>query len=138
MFIRSIENFQETTSIPLEGKVAAGKLTEAVRSNESVEVPKNMLKPGAEYFALTVKGDSMIEDCIMEGDLVVIKRQHSALNGQTVVALVEDEATIKKYYRRHGKIELHPANPHFQIITVPENKEFKILGVLASVIRRLD
>ena len=138
MLLPSIENLDQTVAIPHEGKVAAGKLTEAVRSPESVQVPRHLLKPGAAYFALTVKGDSMIEDCIMEGDLVVIKRQHSAQNGQTVVALVNDEATIKRYYRRPDKIELHPANPSFDVITVPADKEFKILGVLASVIRRLE
>lgn len=125
-------------AIPLEGQVAAGRLTEAVRQSEALEVPRSFLKTGHEYFALRVKGDSMIEDCILDGDLVVIRRQPTASNGQTVVALVDDEATIKRYYKRRDHIELHPANPQFDVIQVKSNKEFKILGVLASVIRKLE
>ncbi len=128
----------ELMVVPLEGSVAAGRLTEAVRNTENIEVPRSLLRAGAEYFALRVKGDSMIEDCIMDGDLVIIKRQSSANNRQTVVALVDDEATIKKYYRRGEAIELHPANPNFDVIKVKPGAEFKILGVLASVIRRLE
>jgi repressor LexA len=127
-----------TANIPLEGFVAAGRLTEAVRNAESIEVPRSLLRSGGEYFALRVKGDSMIGECIMDGDLVIIKRQSTAQNRQTVVALVDDEATIKKYHRRGDLIELHPANPQFEVIKVQPGAEFRILGVLASVIRRLE
>jgi len=123
-------------NVPLEGSVAAGRLTEAVRTLDHVEVPRSMLKNGGEYFALNVKGESMIDDCIMDGDLVIIRRQNSAHNGQTVIALVDDEATIKRYYKKSEHIELHPANPNFQVIKVNATKEFKILGVLAGVIRK--
>jgi repressor LexA len=133
-----LEANSDLVAVPLEGSVAAGRLTEAVRNPENIEVPRSFLPRGADYFALRVKGDSMIEDCIMDGDLVIIKRQSSAHNRQIVVALVDDEATIKKYVKRGEMIELHPANPSFEVIKVKPNAEFKILGVLASVIRKLE
>jgi len=134
-----VENdFSDLAKIPLSGTVAAGQPIEAVETRDYVDVPKNLLKKNGDYFALKVKGDSMIEDCIMEGDVVVIKRQSNASNGQTVVAILDNEATIKRFYRKKGQIELHPANPNYKIIKVPENSEFKILGVLASVIRRVE
>lgn len=120
--------------VPLEGIVAAGHLTEAIHQNDSIEVPSHFLKRTKEYFALTVKGDSMIEDCILSGDTVIVERTHQAQNGQTVVAMVEDEATLKRYYRREQTVELHPANPDYPIIKV-KHESFKILGVLAHVLR---
>ncbi|MGE3973730.1 MAG: transcriptional repressor LexA [Bdellovibrionales bacterium] len=128
----------EVVSVPLEGLVAAGRLTEAVQNREYVDIPRGLITANTDYFALRVKGDSMIDDCIMDGDLVIIKRQHTAMNGQTVVALVGDEATIKRFYRTKERVELHPANPNYQVIEVEQDAEFKILGVLASLIRRLE
>jgi len=133
-------NYEESemVSIPLEGKVAAGRLTEAVQNREYVDIPRGLITANTDYFALRVKGDSMIEDCIMDGDLVIIKRQHTAQNGQTVVALVGDEATIKRFYKKKENIELHPANPNYEVIRVAGGSDFKILGVLASLIRRME
>lgn len=128
----------EVISIPLEGKVAAGRLTEAVHHREYVDIPRSLIKHNGDYFALKVKGDSMIEEHIMDGDLVIIKRQDTAINGQTVVAIVENEATIKKFYNRKTHIELVPANPDFDIIKIKPSPYFKILGVLSSVIRTVD
>ena len=125
----------EVVSVPLEGKVAAGKLTEAVQNREYVDIPRSLIRQNADYFALKVKGDSMIEEHIMDGDLVIIKRQNTAVNGQTVVAIVENEATIKKFYHRKTHIELVPANPEFEIIKVKLSPHFKIVGILSSVIR---
>lgn len=136
--IEVLEKEGELVSLPLEGLVAAGKFTEAVQHREYIDIPRSLLKNPDDYFALKVKGDSMIDECIMDGDYVVIRRQHHASNGQTVVALFENDATIKKYYRRNERIELHPANPRYEIIKVKQSSEFKILGVLASVIRRLE
>lgn len=133
------KQISDVEMIPLEGSVAAGRLTEAVHNRDYVEIPRNLLKSGVEYFALKVKGDSMIEDCIMDGDLVVIRRQSHASNGQTVVALVDQsEATIKRYYKRKDHIELVPANPNYNVIKLRPDADVKILGVLASVIRRLE
>ncbi len=135
--VRDFED-SDVEKLPLLGKVAAGYPIEAIETRDYVDVPKSLLRSGVEYFALTVKGDSMIEDCIMDGDYVVIKRQQLAENGDTVVAIVDNEATIKRYYQRKGYVELHPANPKYNVIYVPPHADFKILGVLASVIRRLD
>lgn len=128
----------DLVSIPLEGRVAAGRLTEAIQNREYLELPRSFLRSTSQYFALKVKGDSMIEEHIMDGDLVVIKKQETAQNGQTVVALVENEATIKKYFKKSHHIELVPANSNYDVIKVRDVENFKILGVLSSVIRRLD
>lgn len=128
----------ELATVPLEGTVAAGRLSEAVNIRDFIEVPRSMLRAGGEYFALRVKGDSMIEDCILSGDIALIRRQQQAENGQTVVALVGSEATIKKYYRRKRHLELVPANPNYEAIRIEEDTPFAILGVLVSIIRQLE
>ncbi|MSR84605.1 MAG: repressor LexA [Candidatus Latescibacteria bacterium] len=128
----------ELASIPLEGAVAAGRLSEAISVHDFIDVPRSMLRAGAEYFALKIQGDSMIGDCILSGDIALIRRQEQAENGQTVVALVGSEATIKRYYRRERHIELQPANPAYETIRVDEGAEVRILGVLVSVIRHLE
>ncbi len=136
--LRLIEpSASDVVQLPLEGVVAAGYLTEAVQNRESVTIPRSFLKSGGEYFALKVKGDSMIGDCIMDGDIVIAKRQSTAHNGQTVIAMVDTEATLKRFYQKKTHIELHPANSQFEIIKVSKNSDFKILGILTCVIRQL-
>lgn len=126
----------EIVKVHLEGQVAAGKLTEAINDREYLDVPRSMLKSGSDYFALKVKGDSMIEDHIVNGDTVIIRRQATANNGQIVVAQVGLEATLKRFFRRKNLVELVPANPNYETIKISNNEEFKILGVLESVIRK--
>jgi repressor LexA len=123
------------SEIPLLGKVAAGKPLQ-YELNESVEVPLSLLQKEADYFALLVNGDSMIDEGIFDGDLVVIKKQSSANHGDTVVAALNNEATIKKLYKQAGKIELLPANPKYQPIAVTPQNMFSIEGVLVGLIRR--
>lgn len=139
---RSLEPIEPSTSliasIPLEGYVAAGRLTEAVNNREFIEIPQSLMKTGGNYFALKIKGDSMIDDGIHDGDIAVIRKQHTANNGQTVVALVDREATIKKYIRRAKHIELHPANRNYNVIRVEPDRDFSIVGILSSLIRQLD
>lgn len=121
--------------IPLLGRVAAGRPIEAISHDETIEVPATMIKTGS-HFVLKVAGDSMIEDGILDGDYVVIKKQPTAENGQTVVALINNEATIKRIQRKSGRVELHPANPKYKPILVDSAVEdFKIEGVLMGVIR---
>lgn len=126
-----------TIPLPLLGRVAAGRPIEAVQANETVDVPSSMVKAGAETFVLKVVGDSMIEDGILDGDYAVIRKRADAHNGETVVALINNEATIKKFYRRGGKIELHPANPAYKPIVVDPGPEhqLRIEGVLAGILR---
>lgn len=120
--------------VPMAGIVAAGDPIEPVPQAELVEVPPAMLR-GGENFALRVKGESMRDEGILPGDLVVVRKQEAARNGQTVVALVNREATIKKYHRQEGRIELHPANVELQPIVLAPSDEFQILGIVIGVIR---
>jgi repressor LexA len=122
--------------VPLMGIVAAGDPIEPIPQTERVEVPKTMLGRG-ETFALRVKGTSMRDDGILPGDVVVVQKQHTARNGQTVIALLNGEATIKAYERKAGVIQLHPANETMKPITVKEADSFHIEGIVVGVIRHL-
>src|SRR5262245_32076943 len=121
-------------TVPLLGRVAAGRPIEAISTHETVEVPDALLR-GDDHFALKVVGDSMVDDGIREGDIVIVKRQRDARNGQTVIALIGDDATIKQYHRRGARIELRPANPRMRPIFVGED-ELQIQGVVIGLIRR--
>jgi len=120
--------------LPLAGTVAAGRPIEAVENPDTIEVPASMVGAG-ENFVLRVQGDSMIGDGILDGDFVVVRKQAAAENGQTVVALIENEATVKRLHRKGGRIELHPANPAMQPIMVEGEESFRIEGVVVGVIR---
>ncbi len=121
-------------NLPVVGRVAAGKPILAIEDIEDCyPVPDEFLS-GSEGFMLRVKGDSMIEDGIMDGDLVIVRKQLSADNGDTVVALVDDEATVKRFYYENGKIRLQPANSalkpmYFDNIT--------IVGKVVGLVRRM-
>ncbi|MGA2025658.1 MAG: transcriptional repressor LexA [Syntrophobacteraceae bacterium] len=122
-----------TSSIPFLGTVAAGIPIEVVQTAESIEVPENFLGNGSN-FALRVRGDSMIEDGIRDGDILIITQQPQAENGQTVVALVAGEATVKKFYRRENEIELKPANSRMKSI-VASVEEVEVVGVVMGLLR---
>lgn len=118
--------------LPLLGMVAAGKPIEAVKDLSPTEVPPSMIGSG-DYFVLRVKGNSMEEDGILDGDLVVIRKQPTAENGETIVALINNEATVKKYYRREDHVELRPAHTGMEPIRVEEGNlriEGKVVGVV--------
>ncbi|NUM88614.1 MAG: transcriptional repressor LexA [Bdellovibrionales bacterium] len=125
----------EALLLPLVGKVAAGLPIEAVEQQELVEVPSSLIRKRGEHFVLTVEGESMIEDGILPGDKVIIRRQAVAQNGDTVVALINNEATIKRYQKGDHGVELHPANSAFSVLHVPDNSDFRIEGVLVAVLR---
>lgn len=129
-----LDQLQHKTEVPMTGLVAAGSPIDPVLQSELIDVPPSMVR-GGETFALRVKGESMKEDGILPGDLVVVRKQETARNGQTVVALVNREATIKTYYKKDTHIELHPANAAMQPIMVQPSDEFHIEGVLIGVIR---
>ena len=135
---RGMKVQSQDSSLPLLGRVAAGRPIEAVLNQEFIEVPSFIRTQVGEYFALEVKGDSMIEEGILDGDYVIIRKEGDASNGQTVVALIDGEATIKKFFRRKGRVELHPANVAYKPILVEPHQNFKIEGVLSGVIRRLE
>ncbi len=123
-------------TLPLLGRVAAGCPIEAIETPNEIEVPSSLIRRG-EYFVLQVSGNSMIEDGILDGDFVVVKKQRSAERGQMVVALVDDAATVKRFYPKRNFIELHPANPLYQPIVVKSDQSFQIEGIVSGVIRKL-
>jgi repressor LexA len=125
-----------SSQISLAGIVAAGEPIEPIAQTERVDVPKSMLGRG-DTFALRVKGESMRDDGILSGDVVVVQKQSTARNGQTVIALVNGDATIKTYYRKNGHVELHPANESMKPILVKESDTFQIEGLVVGVIRHL-
>ena len=120
-------------SIPFLGVVAAGTPIEPVEVPESIEVPEGFLGEG-DNFALRVQGESMIDEGIREGDVLIVSRQSHAENGQTVVALVRGEATVKKLFRRGEEVELRPANENMlPIRTHAANVE--IVGAVVGLFR---
>lgn len=120
--------------LPLAGTVAAGKPIEAIETPDSIEVPASMIGPG-DNFVLRVQGNSMVGDGILDGDFVVVRKQQSAENGQTVVALIGGEATVKRLQRKGWQIALHPANPTMAPIILEDEESFRIEGVVVGVIR---
>jgi len=130
----TLDQLGRSSEIPMAGIVAAGSPIEPVQQSELIDVPPSMLR-GGNTFALRVKGESMKDDGILPGDLVVVRKQETARNGQTVVALVNHDATIKTYFKKGAHIELHPANAAMQPIIVRPSDTFHIEGILIGVIR---
>lgn len=120
--------------LPLLGLIAAGYPLEAVENPESIAVPPMYAQPA--NYVLRVKGDSMVEDHIQDGDYIIVRQQATAEVGQTVVAFINGEATLKRYYLRDGSIELHPRNPRYAVIKVRPEDDFKLGGVVLAVWRR--
>lgn len=122
-------------SLPLVGVVAAGKAIEAVEQDDRLEMRD--LFGSDELFAVKVRGQSMIEGHIADGDYVVIRKCETCENGEKVVAMVERAMTLKKYYKKKDIVQLHPMNSTMEPITVdPAREDIRILGVLTGVIRK--
>ncbi len=121
--------------IPLLGIVSAGHPIEAVLNREMVCVPRDMFAPNS--FALRVRGDSMRDESINDGDVIVVAPSETAANGQIVIALIdESEATIKTFYRERGRVRLQPANEKYKPIYITPPQRVKIQGVLLGLIRK--
>ena len=121
--------------IPLLGPVAAGSPILAEENiNDTLPVPGCFLNKGGEYFALIVRGESMIDAGILSGDYLIVKKQPTANNGDIVVALIEDDATVKRYYKENGHFRLQPENAAMKPIIV---NELSILGKVVSIYRDL-
>lgn len=122
--------------LPVMGRIAAGVPIEAIsHASHNVAVPGSMLSGSGEHYALEVKGDSMIDAGINDGDVVVIRETSAADNGDIVVALVEDqEATLKRFFRKGNAIALEAANPAYETRVFPEDK-VKVQGCLVGLIR---
>ncbi|UMZ73538.1 LexA repressor [Natranaerofaba carboxydovora] len=125
------KNYQ---SVPLVGQVTAGM---PILAEENIQdyypLPFDFLASGEEGFMLKVRGDSMIDAGIYDGDLVVVKKQESANNGEVVVALLEDEATVKRFYKENSTIRLEPENPSHSPIY---SKDVKVLGKVVGLYRK--
>jgi repressor LexA len=120
--------------IPLIGRVMAGKPVEVFENHEPILVPPMLLRAGT-HFVMEVRGDSMIDDGIREGDLVVVQQQVAPNNGDTVVAVVHGEATIKRFYRHGPIVELRPANAQMTALQV-DAQDVEVKGVVAGLIRK--
>ncbi len=124
----------EEVEVPLLGIVAAGQPIEAVAQERTVSIPKDMLGR-FRTFALEVKGDSMIDEHISPGDVIVVEERQTAENGQMVVALInETDVTLKKFYLERDGIRLVPANPNLEPIHL-RHDQVRVLGVVAGLIR---
>jgi repressor LexA len=121
--------------LPLLGLVAAGQPIEALENNETFTVPEEFIRR-QNTFVLRVKGNSMIEDGIWDGDFIIVEERPSAENGETVVALVDGAATVKRFYRdKGGKIRLQPANEAMEPLILRDN-EVEIRGAVVAVMRK--
>ena len=127
-----------TVAIPIVGRVAAGLPVLAQENYEgAIHMDSSLVPKGSTLFALEVQGQSMIEDGIMEGDFVFVRKQETANNGETVVAMVEDEATVKRFYRESDHVRLQPANASMGPIRVGPDERLAILGKVVGVYRQL-
>jgi repressor LexA len=124
-------------TIPILGRVAAGQPILAEASYDGSLETGQMFGTPDGLFALRVRGDSMIEAGILEGDYVIVRHQDRASAGEIVVALLGDEATVKHYHPRGDRIELVAANPNYEPIIVSDRADFRILGIVKGVIRTI-
>ena len=138
---RSIEIVEQAeaagaVSLRMAGTIAAGVPFEAVETDETIAVPSDMVRDAASSFVLRVRGDSMIDEQIRDGDFVVVERRETARDGETVVALIEgSEATLKRFMRDGSRVRLVPANSSMQPIVVPADR-LEVQGVVVGVIRK--
>ena len=134
--IQLVDHRPPGAELPLLGAVAAGTPIEAVANEDRVNFSD--LFCGPNHYALRVRGQSMIEDHIDDGDLVVIRKQETAENGERVVAMIDNEVTLKRFHKDSGQIRLEPANGRMKPIILDPNTESRILGVLVGVLRKCD
>jgi len=135
---RSIDIYENEmmVNIPLLGLIAAGQPIEAIQNKETIAVPQNKLPRSGEFYALRIIGNSMVDENINDGDIILVRQQNVAENGQKVVALIDNyEATLKKFYKERGYIRLQPANKTIEPIIIKKDKELTIQGIVIDVIK---
>jgi repressor LexA len=121
------------SKVPLLGTVAAGKpLLSEENLDGYVSLTEPFVRPGKNYFALRVRGTSMINAGILEGDLAVVEQTATAIDGQIVVAVIDDAITLKRYYKEATRVRLQPENPAFQAIYC---QDVRIVGILSNIVR---
>ncbi|ODS31199.1 MAG: transcriptional repressor [Candidatus Scalindua rubra] len=133
--ITIVEEVTPAVTIKLLGNIAAGQPIEAVEDDETISVPQELLGRGENY-CLKVKGNSMTGDGIFDGDIVIINKRNFADNNEMIAALIDNEATLKRFYKRKGGVELRPANFSTMKPIKIKSGDFKILGVVVGLIRR--
>ena len=134
--LNSRESFER---IPIVGRVAAGTPVLAVENIEgSIVIDPAFIKKAAGCFALRVRGDSMINAGIYENDLVIVSPRKNAVNGEIIVAMLDDEATVKRFDSRNNNIRLIPENENYQPIEVPQTRDFSVVGKVIGVLRWLN
>lgn len=126
---------RETVNVPIIGKVSAGQPLLAVENIDGYFPIPSEYMPNNKTFMLIVQGDSMINAGIFNGDYVIVEQQQTAENGQKIVALVEDSATVKTFYKEDGHIRLQPENDTMEPIIVEQDQFFQILGKVIGVFR---
>ena len=127
------------TKIPIVGRVAAGTPILAIENIEgSLVIDPSFLNKSGEHFALKVRGDSMIDAGIFDGDFVIVSSRKEALNGEIIVAMVGDEVTVKSYENKSNRISLIPQNKNYSPIHIDSKSDFSILGKVSGVIRLLN
>ncbi len=136
--LRAVARRAPAVELPLYGAIAAGAPIEVLVEEERAALPRELVRRPEETFVLRVRGDSMREEQILDGDLIVVERRDHAENGDVVVALIEGrEATLKTFYRERGRIRLQPANPAMEpILLAPE--ALRIQGIVTGLFRRFD
>ena len=136
----SVYESQQMVKIPLMGVIVAGQPIEAIQVKETIAIPKTKIMRGGNFYALRVAGNSMIDENINDGDVVLVKEQQSAENGQKVVALIDNyEATLKTFYKERNQIRLQPANKEYESIIIKKGEqEIIIQGIVIDVVRNLD
>ena len=121
------------SKVPLLGTVAAGKpLLSEENLDGYVNLTEPFVRPGKSYFALRVRGQSMVNAGILDGDLAVVEQSSTAIDGQIIVAVIDDAITLKRYYKESGRIRLQPENPDFQAIYCTD---VRIVGILSNIVR---
>ena len=133
----SVYESQQMVKVPLMGTIAAGQPIEAIQEKETIAIPKTKIMRGGNFFALRVAGNSMIDENINDGDIVLVKEQQTAENGQKVIALIDNhEATLKSFYKERGQIRLQPANKEYEPIIIKRGgRKIVIQGLVVDVIK---
>ena len=132
--IQLVDHRRPAQGLPFLGTVAAGSPLPAIEQAERLEFDE--VFGGKDRFVLQVRGNSMIENHIEDGDFVVIKKQETASNGERVVAMIDNEVTLKRFYKERDHIRLEPANGAMAPIIVDSSRDARILGILVGVLRK--
>lgn len=134
--IKIVKTSTKLVRIPLLGTIAAGQPFGVIQENETIAVPQNKI-PSGNIFALKVAGNSMVDENINDGDIVLVRQQATAENGQKVVALIDNhKATLKKFYKERGRIRLQPANKSMEPLIFRNGRDISIQGIVLDIIKQ--